>query len=155
MKLAAENHLKLALKREGHALIDQIKSKGYTKDNTYRLLARELGLESSQAHFSSLNRLSDIQEAVEALQRIFNRLPKKGRIRGVIAPSSVVKPYKPSRKTASTPPPAKKKVKYDMAPRALYESTLRDVAEANAKRNEPVQAVHPVLAFIRRFIPEL
>lgn len=79
-----ENRQKLALKREGHSLIDRIKGKGYYKDDIYRMLATEMGVEQRHAHFSSMQRLAELTKAVEALERLLKKLPKLVKMRGSV-----------------------------------------------------------------------
>lgn len=73
--LNKENNEKLRLKREGHALINQIKWKGYSKAYIYTLLSKELHIEERQAHFAHMNTLRELRPAVEALYLINKRLP--------------------------------------------------------------------------------
>lgn len=70
-----ENVEKLALKRDGHSLVDRIKWKGYSKDAVYYMLAKELMIEEKHAHFGRMNTLRELRPAVAALQRIFDRAP--------------------------------------------------------------------------------
>lgn len=79
-----ENRQKLALKREGHSLIDRIKGKGYYKDDIYRMLAKEMGVEQRHAHFASMQRLAELTKAVEALERLLKKLPKLVKLRGSV-----------------------------------------------------------------------
>lgn len=71
-----EGREKLELKREGHSLIDRIKQKGYSKDQVYLMLAEELGVEERHAHFGPMNTMRELKPAVEALQRILDKVPK-------------------------------------------------------------------------------
>lgn len=73
-----ENREKLALKRSAHFLIDRIKWKGYSKDDVYGMLSKELGVDEAHSHFSSMNTLRELRPAVEALVRIEKRIPKTG-----------------------------------------------------------------------------
>lgn len=75
INLNKENNEKLALKRAGHSLIDRIKWKGYSKDQVYSLLSKELGREERHAHFGAMNTLRELRPAVEALERLFKKLP--------------------------------------------------------------------------------
>lgn len=67
---------KLALKHEGHSLIDRIKWKGYSKDEVYIMLAKELDIDEPHAHFARMQTLRELRPAVDALQRILDKVPK-------------------------------------------------------------------------------
>lgn len=70
-----ENNEKLALKREGHALINNIKWKGYSLDKVYYLLAQELHVEEHQAHFSYMQSRRELGRAVQVLRMLYHKLP--------------------------------------------------------------------------------
>lgn len=134
MKFYQENFEKLSLKHEGHSLVDKIKWKGYSKDNVYVMLAKEMGVEEHQAHFKKINRLSVLRVAVEALRRLEAKIPRTEK-------ASVIYAWKDKVKTPELigkpkPAPKKSKLKKDTLPRTAYAEILKEVAKANGKRHE-------------------
>ena len=145
-----ENKEKLALKREGHSLIDKIKWRGYSKDTVYMMLAKEMGVEERHAHFSVMNSLRELRKAIEALRLLEKKTPKTAAASvdwHETVPIKTIKILrykapKPIKITIPQPPkePKKKKQKAHnvVLPRAAYADTLREVAEANSKRKDNV-----------------
>ncbi len=86
----AELGEKLGLKRKGHSLIDQIKWKGYSKDEVYHFLAREMGIDDEQAHFARMQSMRTLKAAVEALQCILDKVPETQYAAGKKRPQSAV-----------------------------------------------------------------
>lgn len=145
-----ENKEKLALKREGHLLIDKIKWRGYSKDTVYMMLAKEMKVEERHAHFSVMNSLRELRKAIEALRLLEKKTPKT-EAASVDWHESVpiksikiirFKEQKPVRITLPQPPKAPKKKKQKagniVLPRSAYADTLREVAEANSNRKDNV-----------------
>lgn len=86
---AKENKEKIGLKREGHSLFDRIKWKGYSKDEVYRLLAKELDVAEPNAHFKQMNTLRELHAAVAALERLLKRLPETAYAAGKKRPAYI------------------------------------------------------------------
>lgn len=144
----AENREKLALKREGHLLIDKIKWRGYSKDTVYMMLAKEMGVEERHAHFSVMNSLRELRKAIEALRLLEKKTPKTEAAsvdwnETVPIKSIKIIRYKAEKvikiKQPQPPPdPSKKAVKNatrkaNTLPQSAYRETLREIAEANRR----------------------
>jgi len=149
--LNKENVEKLALKREGHSLIDKIKWRGYSKDTVYIMLAKEMGVEERHAHFSAMNTLRELRRAVDALRILEKKVPKTEHASptrdrpSLIGPSIKIyrakaeKPIKiqaPKKTTTDGKSMSHwKKKRLNSLPQSAYAITLREVAERNAQRS--------------------
>ncbi len=156
---------KLRLKRVGHSLIDQIKWKGYSKDEVYALLAREMGIDEEHAHFARMQSMRSLRAAVGALERILAKVPKTQYAAGKKRPVAVARVIKTEPKKAPvvlTPPkPVKKRVNKrtkDVLPRDQMLKALEELKSARTRLLAQVDDLEPdsqgILERIKQYLHE-
>lgn len=169
VNLNKENNEKLRLKRTGHSYIDQIKWKGYSKDQVYLLLSHELGREERHAHFSAMNTLRELRPAVEALERLLNKLPNtkyaytnRGKVIQQKCPIVIEVPVAKAI-TLEVPkkkPTKRQKLKSDVLPRAQVLKALEEMKKAKllgegqtpTVQGNKIQLKGGLYIYIKRFL---